>query len=342
MVDNNGSFQWRAVIKFLVKEEKSAAEVHLRLQRAYGDMCMGASSVRRCVKYFQRASKMSLVAAALELPPRNATRKDFEAPSCIARQTLWKEIILQHDNAWPHTDRVTVEKIRTSGWETLPQCPYSPDLALSDYHLFGSVEQLRGQRYETLEDIRKAVRQCLQEAGTDFYRKGIFEITERWEKCVQRNGDYVEKNINTERERERGKNTLDVEEAASNPKAKSVLSSDNIYGSLAFLKAHFSDLPKYIEYLESSLLQLDIAIGVIYSLLQKQASGPVGEAVTLKLKKVLQRNPRFEKVKNVCSTFQGESFNCQLPWVPAAVAGMKFAPMTSCAVKRTFSSSNVF
>ncbi|KAJ4442228.1 hypothetical protein ANN_12094 [Periplaneta americana] len=70
----------------------------------------------------------------------------------------------------------------------------SPDLAPSDYHLFGSVkEQLRGQRYETVGDIRKAVRQCLREDETDFYSKGIFKLTERREKCVQRNGDYVEK-----------------------------------------------------------------------------------------------------------------------------------------------------
>ncbi|KAJ4431266.1 hypothetical protein ANN_19863 [Periplaneta americana] len=61
----------------------------------------------------------------------------------------------------------------------------------------------------------------------------------------------------------------------------------------------------------------------------KQVPGPVSETVTLKLKKVLQRNPGFEKMKNVCSIVQGESFNCQLPWVPAALAAMKFAPMTS-------------
>jgi hypothetical protein len=30
-------------------------------------------------------------------------------------------------------------------------------------------------------------------AGTEFYRKGIFKLQERWEKCVQRIGDYVEK-----------------------------------------------------------------------------------------------------------------------------------------------------
>ena len=105
-----------------------------------------------------------------------------------------RKVILQHDNARPHTARATVEKIRTFGCEILPHPPYNPDLAPSDYHLFGSVkEQLSGQRFETLEDIRKAVHQRLRAAGTDFYHQGIFKLVERWTKCVQRNGDSVEK-----------------------------------------------------------------------------------------------------------------------------------------------------
>jgi len=79
------------------------------------------------------------------------------------------------------------------GWEVLPNHPYSPDLALSDYHLFGFVKnQMRGQHYETNEALQTAVRQCLRAAGTEFYRKGIFKLPERSEKCVQTNGDYVE------------------------------------------------------------------------------------------------------------------------------------------------------
>jgi hypothetical protein len=59
---------------------------------------------------------------------------------------------------------------------------------------FGFVKnQLRGQRYETTEAIQKAVRQCLWMARTEFYRRGIFKLPERWGKCVQRSGDYVEK-----------------------------------------------------------------------------------------------------------------------------------------------------
>ena len=47
MADNDMSFRQRAVIEFLVKEEIPAAEIHQRHQRAYGSVCMGASSVRR-------------------------------------------------------------------------------------------------------------------------------------------------------------------------------------------------------------------------------------------------------------------------------------------------------
>ncbi|PNF21974.1 hypothetical protein B7P43_G17875, partial [Cryptotermes secundus] len=47
------SFRQRAVIKFLVKEEIPAAEIHQRLQRAYESVCMGASSVRRWVRHFK-------------------------------------------------------------------------------------------------------------------------------------------------------------------------------------------------------------------------------------------------------------------------------------------------
>jgi len=80
------------------------------------------------------------------------------------------------------------------GWEVLPHPSYSPDLAPYDCHLFGFVkDQLRGQRYETMEAIQKAVRHCLRMAGMEFYRRGIFKLPERCEKCVQASGDYVEK-----------------------------------------------------------------------------------------------------------------------------------------------------
>jgi len=53
MADNDISFRQSAVIEFLVKEEIPAADIHHRLQRVYGDVCMGASSIRWWVKHFK-------------------------------------------------------------------------------------------------------------------------------------------------------------------------------------------------------------------------------------------------------------------------------------------------
>lgn len=53
MADDDMSFRQPAVIEFLVKEEIPAAEIHRRLQPAYGSVCMGASSVPRWVKHFK-------------------------------------------------------------------------------------------------------------------------------------------------------------------------------------------------------------------------------------------------------------------------------------------------
>ncbi|PNF15765.1 hypothetical protein B7P43_G11022 [Cryptotermes secundus] len=53
MANNDMSFCQRAVMEFLVKEEIPAAEIHQRLQCAYGSVCMGVSSVQRWVKRFK-------------------------------------------------------------------------------------------------------------------------------------------------------------------------------------------------------------------------------------------------------------------------------------------------
>jgi hypothetical protein len=67
-------FRTHAITEFLGEEEIPAADIHYRLQRVYGDVCMGASSVRRRVKHLKmgtRASKISLVALAFKQPQLN-------------------------------------------------------------------------------------------------------------------------------------------------------------------------------------------------------------------------------------------------------------------------------
>jgi len=58
---------------------------------------------------------------------------------------LKKGVILQHDNAPPHRARQTVEKIEEMGWKLLQHLPYSPDLAPSDFRLFGPLKESLGR-----------------------------------------------------------------------------------------------------------------------------------------------------------------------------------------------------
>jgi hypothetical protein len=51
-----------------------------------------------------------------------------------------KDILLLHDNNYPHTGLRTHWAIAKMGWTALPHSAHSPDLAPSDYYLFGPVK----------------------------------------------------------------------------------------------------------------------------------------------------------------------------------------------------------
>lgn len=53
------------------------------------------------------------------------------------RGKLSRGIFLLHDNARPHTCSVATAAIEKAGFSVLDHPPYSPDLAPSDYFLFG-------------------------------------------------------------------------------------------------------------------------------------------------------------------------------------------------------------
>jgi histone-lysine N-methyltransferase SETMAR len=103
-------------------------------------------------------------------------------------------VLLLHDNARPHTAHATVAKIKDLRFECLPHPPYSPDLAPSDYHVFGALkEELSGRKFKSDEEVQAAVHDWLQRQPKDFFSRGIQALVKRWNTCIERSGDYVEK-----------------------------------------------------------------------------------------------------------------------------------------------------
>ena len=75
----------------------------------------------------------------------------------------------------------------------LPHPPYSHDLELSDFHLFGPLKDtLRETRFEDDESVIHAVRTWLREQETSWYREGMHALVSHWRKAVDVDGDYVE------------------------------------------------------------------------------------------------------------------------------------------------------
>ena len=75
------------------------------------------------------------------------------------------------------------------GIKTVPQPPYSPDLAPCDFCLFA---KLRGCRYETIEEMKEAVTKVIDMLTQEDFHGAFQKLLERYNKCIAARGDYFE------------------------------------------------------------------------------------------------------------------------------------------------------
>ena len=73
------------------------------------------------------------------------------------------------------------------GIKSVPQPPYSPDLAPSDFWLF---PKLRGYCYETIEEIKEAVTEVIDMLTQEDFHGALPKLLEWHTKCIAAGGDY--------------------------------------------------------------------------------------------------------------------------------------------------------
>ena len=79
------------------------------------------------------------------------------------------------------------------GIKTVPQPPYSPDLAPCNFWLFPNLkEKLRGCRYETNEEMKEAVTKVIDMLTQEDFHGAFQKLLERYNKCIAAGGDYFE------------------------------------------------------------------------------------------------------------------------------------------------------
>ena len=73
--------------------------------------------------------------------------------------------------------------------KTIPQPPYSPDLAPYNFYLF---PKLRGCRYETIEEMKEAVTKVIDTHTQKDFHGAFPKLFEWYNKCIAAEGDYFE------------------------------------------------------------------------------------------------------------------------------------------------------
>ena len=75
------------------------------------------------------------------------------------------------------------------GIKTVPQPPYSTDLAPCDFLLF---PKLRGYCYETVEEMKEAVTKVIDTLTQKDLHGAFQKLYERYKRCIAAGGDYFE------------------------------------------------------------------------------------------------------------------------------------------------------
>ena len=109
------------------------------------------------------------------------------------RGMLSKGVRILHDNARSNAARQTHSSATV--WMGHYHSPtLYADLAPSDFHLFPKLkEHLSGMRFNNGDEVKDAVQRFLISMAVNWYDMGIRKLPIFLQKCIDRNGAYVEK-----------------------------------------------------------------------------------------------------------------------------------------------------
>ena len=96
------------------------------------------------------------------------------------------------DNAPVHNSILVTDYLTKMGVKTVPQPPYSRDLAPRDFWLF---PKLRGCHYERIEEMEEAVTKVIDTPTQENFHGAFHKLLERYNKCLAAGGDYFETRV---------------------------------------------------------------------------------------------------------------------------------------------------
>ena len=116
--------------------------------------------------------------------------REFRKRFLRKRPALFKlgQCHFHQDNAPVDNSILVTDYLTKRGIKTVPQPPYSPDLAPCDFWLFPKFKEIR---YETIEEMKEAVTKVIDTLTLEDFH-GAFQKLLEWYKCFGAGRDYFE------------------------------------------------------------------------------------------------------------------------------------------------------
>ena len=104
-----------------------------------------------------------------------------------------KIITLHFDNSKVHTSGKVQEYMNSHNMKRAVQPPYSPDIAPSDFFLFGYLKEiLKGSKFETPEELKNGIDEILISIPPGLLNSVFLKWEVRLQMVIDANGNYLE------------------------------------------------------------------------------------------------------------------------------------------------------
>ena len=121
----------------------------------------------------------------------NILEKIYQMTSDLGLKSRCK-ITLHFDNARVHTARKVIQFMDLHQMKRALHPPFSPDIAASDFYLFGFLkDRLAGKVFESVDELFEGIAQILSKIPQETLINVFHEWEERLRQVIEKNGEYI-------------------------------------------------------------------------------------------------------------------------------------------------------
>ena len=116
----------------------------------------------------------------------------IEQSDLMIKSKKWKHrLCLHNDNAPSHCSKIVKNHIENSSIKIWDHPPYSPDLAICDFGLFGTMKNsFTGSDFNNEDELLDSIQEFFASKSEEFYKSLFSEWIRRLHACIQNKGNY--------------------------------------------------------------------------------------------------------------------------------------------------------